>query len=200
MQRSEIITKVAEVESFLSAKGKAIFINNTLTSTDCHLEGTFKLLHHPILPAKVLEDFNLLLHPENEKQHLSAYQKEFEGYSVLIIDDSLLNLKVMAEIFKKFKFEVNTSINPKEALKTIQEKHFDVIFIDQNMPIMNGDEAIERIRHYEKEHKQKPAIIYGLTGDTNDEIKEHILKVGANNVFTKPVHIKELYEAVSLLK
>ncbi|MFK5975275.1 MAG: ATP-binding protein [Sulfurovum sp.] len=192
-----------EIQSILDSGHLVLLIEETLDMGDCLFNGNFQSIYAPVLPNILFDKLNILLHPElkrNSKDNELINDKSFEEFTALVIDDSRTNLKLMLEILKKFNLTIKTVINPKDALEILEETHFDVIFIDQNMPIMQGDEAIKIIRQKEIDKGQKPALIYGLTGDINEEIIDKIIKSGANRVFSKPIHIVEIYEAISVLK
>ena len=192
-----------KIQSFLDEGGLIIFLGNNFETEDYNFKGNFKILHNPILPNILFDKINQLINPEalgKTQDNKLLNNKSLKGLNALVIDDSRINLKLMSEILKKFELTVKTALNPKEGLATLEEEVFDVIFIDQNMPILNGDEAITIIRENEKKNGTKPALIYGLTGETNDEITDKLLNAGADAIFTKPVHIAEIYEAIAIIK
>ncbi len=192
-----------KIQSILDSGHLVLLIEEALDMGDCHFNGNFQSIYAPVLPNILFDKIDILLHPELDKKgkyNELVKNKSLKGFSALVIDDSRANLKLMLEILKKFDLETKTVINPKDALKMIEETHFDVIFIDQNMPIMQGDVAIKIIRQKEIDKGQKPALIYGLTGDSKEDVIESIIQAGANKVFTKPIHIAEVYKAISVLK
>ncbi len=198
INRKDALIYVDSIQHFLDNNGRVLFIENDLGSGQCRFEGNYKLLHNPILPGILMDSLNILVNP-NQKDNFEETQinkEELKGMSVLVVDDNMINLKLMAEILKRYQLDITTTLNASEAIMALENKIFDVIFIDQNMPIMTGDEAIAEIRAMEKINGQKPATIYGLTGDTHEEIREKIIKSGADSVYTKPIHVDEVYEAL----
>lgn len=197
--RNDTIGEIDEIQEFLEQGKSVLFIENNFDSNHCRLEGNLKILPKPILPNILFDSLNRLIDPSMKdisEENIFDNTEKFKGYSVLVVDDSMINLKLMTEVLKRFNLDVASSINPKEALQMLESRTFDVIFIDQNMPMMNGDEVIKKIRSDEKLKNLKPATIYALTGTTDEKVREHMLEAGANAVYAKPIHIMDVYKAI----
>jgi len=199
LEREEAIVAQEVIETFLNNNGHVIIVENSFALDDCYFEGSFKLLHNPILPHTLFNAINTLLHPDIQENSVDNSSIDYEyltGHTVLIVDDSIINLKLMGEILKRLNLNITTAVNAKDGLELFKTKVFDIVFIDQNMPMMNGDEAIVKMREIEKNKNSKPSIIYGLTGDAHSDIEEKIMGAGANDIFTKPIHLDEVYQAI----
>ena len=202
--KKEFAIKEAQLMQEILDSGIFVFlIEESLDMGECPIKGDFETIYAPVLPNILFDKINLLIDPNERKRRKESQgieNKSLKGLSVLVIDDSRINLKLMVEILKRFDLTIKTAINPKDALEILEDESFDVIFIDQNMPIMQGDEAIAIMRQNEKKSGKKPALIYGVTGDGDEDVIDNIIKAGANKVFTKPIRIAEVYEAISVLK
>ena len=86
-----------------------------------------------------------------------------------------------------------------EAVELFKEYEPDIIFIDKQMPKMNGIEAIKEIKKLEKNISKKPKI-FGLTGSSDKESREEFLNAGAQDVLIKPVQIKKLISIFNRLQ
>jgi signal transduction histidine kinase/CheY-like chemotaxis protein len=113
-------------------------------------------------------------------------------YEVLVVDDSIVNQKVMVNILKKLGISehgISVAGNGAIACNMIDEKIartkkcYDVIFMDLNMPVMNGHAAIKRIRQTSSCER---VPIIALTADTTDSAKQSCLRAGADTFCTKP--------------
>lgn len=115
---------------------------------------------------------------------------------VLVVDDDEYNLLVMRRYLPSPPFIVETAINGHDALEVAARNLPDVIFMDLEMPIMNGLEATARLRDREKLARQRRCVIIGLSSHDDDEARRHSLEVGCDLYLTKPVTREELQRAL----
>ena len=199
IDREDSSAYIDEIQNYLDNGGKLLLAEEKFDSKDCHFKGSVKLIYSPVLPDMLFGTLQALIAPNDSDilHNQDIYTDNIlKDHRVLVVDDSMINLKLMSEILKKFQLEVVSSYNPKKALSIFENERFDIVFIDQNMPIMNGDEAIIKMRKIEKEKGLKRSTIYALTGDANIDINDTMIKSGADDIFIKPLHVKEIYEAV----
>lgn len=105
--------------------------------------------------------------------------------TVLVVDDSSSLLLAHCSMLEKLCYHVHTAKDGKEALKLAQDNHYVAIFMDLDMPIMNGIETAKEIRIREKDSNLVPIII--ITSDVSPLIKDNCLAAGINVVIKKPV-------------
>lgn len=199
MDKKETSNYEKYIKDLLKNSARIIVINSDINITQCTLKGNLEILQTPILPNILIDKISKLINPNIEyklQSNIEENRDKLKNHNVLVIDDSTINLKLMVEILKHFQAKIQTAINPKEAFTLMEKTNFDIIFIDQNMPIMNGDKATIIIREMEKKKNIKPSIIYGLTGDSNDETITNFKNAGANDIFIKPIHIEEIYNSI----
>lgn len=199
IERDDAVKHLDSIQKFMNEEGKVLFIQNNFGSEKCFFAGQYKVLHRPLLPKHFFDAVHKLLYPhkhQNFTGDIHPNSMRFKGHSILVVDDSRINLKLLTEILKNFYITVSTALNGKEAVEIFKNKRFSVIFIDQNMPMMNGDEAIIKMREIEKEKHYTASVIYALTGDEDSHIKTKIMDSGADGILSKPIHIKEIYNAI----
>jgi CheY-like chemotaxis protein len=109
---------------------------------------------------------------------------------VLLVDDNEMNQEVGKAILLGFGLEVTIATNGVMAVDLCRDRkrHFDVIIMDIQMPLMNGYEATERIRQF---NKKTPII--ALTAAVLIEDRDKALSVGMNAHLSKPINKKALY-------
>ncbi|WP_462156613.1 response regulator [Pseudoalteromonas sp. GB56] len=116
----------------------------------------------------------------------------------LIVDDNDINQMVLRNIIEMFDFSVDSARDGQEALNLVRQQHYDCIFMDINMPNMDGIEATKRIR---SQLKCDTPIL--LVTASQDELRiKQGLRAGANIAIHKPIeidHIKAALEEVQLL-
>jgi|GEM_PF-5289941 len=104
--------------------------------------------------------------------------------SILVAEDNLTNQKLSKSFFKKLGFEIDIAENGKEALEMVGEKHFDVIFMDLQMPIMDGLTATEKII---KKFKEAAPLIIAMTANVFQEDQKRCFEAGMKDFIPKPI-------------
>lgn len=115
--------------------------------------------------------------------------------SILIAEDQIINQKIMVQLLKKKGYNVSTAENGKEAFEMAKEKQYDLIFMDVQMPEMDGLDATRLIRKFEKKKKNHTPIV-AMTALAMKGDKERCLDSGMDYYITKPVNPTELYETI----
>lgn len=119
---------------------------------------------------------------ENTEEEEITY-KDYSDKKILIVDDSKINLKVAETLMKPYNFEMDTAISGYEAIEKVNNKHYDLIFMDIMMPKLNGVETLDKLR--EKEDFTTPVV--ALTADAIEGTDEKYLSVGFNSYLSKPI-------------
>ncbi|MBQ4493624.1 MAG: response regulator [Elusimicrobiaceae bacterium] len=117
-------------------------------------------------------------------------------FKILIAEDNQIIRDNIAEAFLKRGFEVLTSPNGKMAVHTALNYHPDIIIMDYHMPILNGFEAVAKIRQYPS-CTNIPIII--LTSDEEKDTKMEGLSLDIDEFLTKPTDEEEIVARVQLL-
>ncbi|NRA68230.1 MAG: response regulator [Pseudobacteriovorax sp.] len=112
--------------------------------------------------------------------------------SILVVEDNQLNRDVMAMILKDLGHEVSFAVNGEEGFHSAQNQSYDLIFMDCQMPVMDGFEATERIRAWEVQNNKVQSPILAMTANAMASDKERCLSIGMNDYFTKPVTLEKI--------
>jgi len=116
-----------------------------------------------------------------------------ERLKILLVEDNLLNQRVVTFSLKKYDHEVTIANNGLEAVEKFGENKFDVILMDIMMPVMDGLEATVKIREAEKKYGiEKRTPIIALTANTMDNDKEKCMSYGMDEFLAKPFDIEKL--------
>ena len=107
---------------------------------------------------------------------------------VLMVEDNLLNQKLGRYLVEGMGYELEISNNGKEAIKLLEEKSFDLILMDLQMPVMDGYRATEIIR----EELKIDTPIIAMTAHSIGSERDKCLAAGMNDFITKPFKIEEL--------
>ena len=118
---------------------------------------------------------------------------------VLIAEDNEINAKLARAILEKAGHSVARAENGAEAVSLWQEHKgedaFDLIFMDLQMPVKDGLDALQEIRKCEQENKYPQLPIFILTADEKEDTRDKALKLGATGFLTKPLEPKKLLTA-----
>ena len=110
---------------------------------------------------------------------------------LLIVDDTKMNLTVTAGLLKNTGVQIDTASGGAEAVAMAAKKAYDVIFMDQRMPEVDGTEALRRIRQFDPSPNRTTPVIC-LTADAISGAKEHYLAEGFSDYLAKPVNSRKL--------
>ncbi|HRI55101.1 MAG TPA: response regulator, partial [Pseudomonadota bacterium] len=112
---------------------------------------------------------------------------------ILVAEDNPINQKVILLLLERLGYRPDIVNNGAEALTAIAGKHYDLVFMDVQMPEMDGLEASRRIR---QQHQQRAPRIIGLTATALPEDLEQCLAAGMDEVITKPFQLREVLARV----
>ncbi|MFV8373942.1 response regulator [Flavobacterium sp. LB1P62] len=114
----------------------------------------------------------------------------------LIVEDNLINQKVLQKLLNKLNIPSDIAINGKEAVSLYNENDYDIIFMDLHMPEMDGFEATEKI-HSSAKYQINAIPIIAVTASAFDEDKVKAISNGMDDFITKPVVLKNLEEIIA---
>jgi CheY-like chemotaxis protein len=125
-----------------------------------------------------------------------------DRYRILVVDDNLVNQKLMVRILNQLKISCDVAENGELSVEAFKNKHYDMVFMDCQMPVMNGYDATLIIRNLEKkrESKTKQLVrtpILALTADAFSENKKKCLDAGMDGFITKPYNVKKIKSTIT---
>ena len=129
-------------------------------------------------------------HSLNEFKKLSA--------RILIAEDNLFNQKVALKLINKFGYNAKAVINGKEAVKELEKVNYDLVFMDLQMPEMDGLEATRVIRDERSKVLNHSVPIIALTANAMAKDKNICIEAGMDNYISKPVKPKILQDILKL--
>ncbi len=140
--------------------------------------------------------------PEKEKkavhpvvtQH-TITERKFENIRILLAEDNPVNQKLAASMLKKAGYKkVDIAENGQLAVKAVGQKNYDIIFMDIQMPVMDGFEATRLIR--EKEKDRRHSIIVAMTAHALKGDRERCIVAGMDDYISKPINPQEMFSVI----
>lgn len=134
----------------------------------------------------------------NESNKISASSKVRRTLTttnrILLVEDNPTNILVATKMLKKAKQTVETATNGKEAVQLLDNRQFDLVLMDIQMPIMDGFEATQQIRKSGTAYADIPIV--ALSAGVMKEDIQRCYDIGMNDFLSKPVNYRELEEVL----
>lgn len=145
--------------------------------------------------------FTIVLQTSTEP-HPIEYEKVKKGKElpidtskkILLVEDNMTNRLVASTVFELFGLSSVEAHDGKEAIEMLSENDFDIVFMDMQMPIMDGVEATKFIRDHSSSVRQHDITIIAMTANAMEGDRERCLDAGMNDYISKPIQPNEVEE------
>lgn len=176
--------------------------NDIRVEKECKAERVSDYIEKPVdsfvLSKKLIKLLNMSQtaqqvphHPLHKDQAL----KQLQG-RVLLVEDTLINQAVAAELLKAHGVNVDIANNGEEAVSMEQSQQYDLILMDCLMPVMDGYQATKEIRQHESNSNRRVPIC-ALTANTVANAKQQCLEAGMDDFISKPFKDHELVKVLN---
>ena len=163
----------------------------------------FKTLYEPLNNSKVKqvlenyhnENFNAQKAKKLNRKKFKSSATKFNA-NVLVAEDNIINQKLIKRTLEDLELTVDVASNGLEAFQKRKDGNFDLIFMDIQMPFIDGVEATKEILQYEEDYNQPHVPVVALTANALKGDRERFLRAGLDEYTTKPLVRAEI---VSLL-
>lgn len=176
-------------------KNTVNLMNGTIDLKSRPGEGSEFTIILPMKPAKDTEGVQSV-----EDKVSEAMNRDYSGVKVLIVDDTLTNLRLCEKVLEKFGFEVMTTDNGIGAVEIVRNSkpgEINMILMDVLMPVMDGLEATRRIRALDDPVISRIPII-AMTANAFASDVQEALNAGMNAHIPKPFRKEELITKISI--
>jgi signal transduction histidine kinase/response regulator RpfG family c-di-GMP phosphodiesterase len=171
-----------------------------LFHNECELMGIKYLIEKPLRYDEV---FKYLSAINVEKPQIEIAEKTKQQtimdrkVNILIADDDMFNMMLAKAMVSNIvsNVEISEAVNGKIAMEKAIAHNFDIVFMDVQMPEMDGNEATKAIRRHEK-NTGKHTVIVGLTAGSLQEERDKCLDSGMDEFLTKPIDTAKLKETI----
>jgi len=184
-------------------------VKDTIISAECeeytyiltdnqHVYGAFgkcPILRRPITCLNFAEVLNNKWDKRNYVNQMEHNKIVYPQAKVLVIDDSLVNIKVMLSLLEKYQIKADMATSGNGGLNCLEKAEYDLLLLDQRMPEMDGIETLHKVRQLANNNKNIPAIC--ITADFGAEVRERLIAEGFQDYIAKPVKIFYLERMLS---
>ncbi|MBN2768541.1 MAG: response regulator [Campylobacterales bacterium] len=154
---------------------------------------TKNVLFKPITFTKTQEALERSLTNVSTKSPIKKQmQKSKFKAKALIAEDNAINQKLITKVLNEFGLEAEVANNGLEAFEKRRNKEYDIIFMDIQMPVMDGVEATHEILDFEEDDAMPHIPIVALTANALKGDRERFLSEGMDEYITKPIETTEL--------
>ncbi|HKI69179.1 MAG TPA: response regulator, partial [Verrucomicrobiae bacterium] len=163
--------------------------------------GVSVFLHKPIHPEQLLDALCRALGVQVQQEKKSPVAPALDStlaqrlpLRILMADDNPINQKVGLSVLQKLGYRADVASNGTEVLKALEQTAYDILFLDVQMPEIDGLEAARQIcRRWPED--QRPRMI-AMTGNALLGDREKCLEAGMDDYISKPIRVVEMQEAV----
>lgn len=145
-----------------------------------------------ILPQKMIGERKL--GAERKEKLLEMEEKNQQDFiadaTILVVDDNDMNLKIVADILKRYAISTDLASNGVDAIDMVKKKNYDMVLMDHMMPGMDGVEAMHHIRKLGGAYRKLPVI--ALTANAILGVREEMIQEGFHDYLSKPLDILAL--------
>jgi signal transduction histidine kinase/CheY-like chemotaxis protein len=171
-----------------------------------------QVLYEPITFSKVEKSFNYLVKDKenkkiiHNKKRVSSTSNEkksiklFSNIHTLVVEDNPINQKMIQHTLKNIGITTECADNGKIGLEMFMKNHknYDMIFMDIQMPVMNGIEATKAILSYEEANDLNHTPIIAVTANALKGDREHFMEEGMDEYISKPINLKGFIQVLKM--
>jgi CheY-like chemotaxis protein len=190
---------VSDMRKICSGKKVPILTLSTRTRDDRIIQnelGAVASLSKPVQPSLLLEALRSVLVPlmtaedgDEVEPRPVKQQRPVQSLRILLVEDNLINRMVAVALLTQIGYDVHVAENGLEALEALRAATYDVVFMDVQMPVMDGFEASRAI--WQEFDGNRPYII-AMTAQAMRGDRERCLAAGMDAYISKPVDIGEI--------
>ena len=188
---------VEEVKGLLEKGYQTIMIKASLSENYSNVfSKNIIVVDPPFTPSKVY-DALVCLYVDQAKEKVTYSDRSIplDGH-VLVAEDQEANQYLMSVILKRLNLEYSFADDGVEAVRMFENGKYDLIFMDENMPNMNGTEATSKIVEIEEEKGLVHTPIVALTANALKGDRERFLEAGMDDYLTKPIDKVKMLEVL----
>ncbi len=157
----------------------------------------------PIKPASLFEAITIAMTsrppPVSMEHAIAPAASRHDSVRILVVDDNAINQSVTGHQLQRLGYHCDIANNGQEAVDAVRRQPYDIVFMDEQMPVLDGIEATRQIR--QAQANGDPAVprhlrIVALTANAMPSERERLLRSGMDDYLSKPVTIAAIREVL----
>jgi PAS domain S-box-containing protein len=144
----------------------------------------------PVAEHILINTLLVVLHKDSSNivtKHSIAERTVSTQLPILLVEDNIINQQLASEIIQLFGFSVDVANNGEQALECMRQKEYCMIFMDCQMPVLDGYSTTKKIRSGTSGSNSSAIPIIAMTANALASEKEKCLQIGMNDYLSKPV-------------
>lgn len=167
--------------------GLAVYLTKPIRERQLH-DCLVAVLQRPVaLPLPATSESLPLI-----TRHIPAKTKAKGDLRILLAEDNVINQKVAVRLFQRLCYRIDVVANGREVIEAVSRVSYDVVFMDCQMPDMDGYEATSLIREHEASGGSPRLLIIAMTANAMQGDRERCLAAGMDDYLSKPISVDAL--------
>ena len=194
------ITLAREVRKFRTEKELPfVMLSSVADNIEDHEKKIFNTyLTKPVRPHRLGQTIRLVINSQSNSENIVSFppKKKADPYEnhnrnlrILVVEDNMVNQKVAGKILNKIGYKADFANNGLEGVKAISMIRYDLVFMDVQMPEMDGLTATREVIKLYPDRKDRPVII-AMTANVLKEDRERCVDAGMDDFISKPVKVE----------
>lgn len=198
MPEMDGITLAKEIKKLFHENAEPVIlmlssIGRDMVQKEAESIGIHKFLTKPVKLQELHKVLSLLFENKSVQKSIPCVpiiEKFGEKYTAMVVEDQQINMILITEVLRKMNVNVIKAFNGKQALESLKTHHPNIIFMDINMPEMDGYTATKFIRNLPCNKKNLPIV--ALTADAMKEDRERCISAGMSDFVSKPFRLEQI--------
>ena len=195
------VRRARELDMFLDLNVPVVLLTTgeMKKSAEAVTDQVSKIIYKPVNFTKTVKALESVKEGALIKKKVPEEEKEtFKNLRILVAEDNPINQKLIRTTLEQFGADVTMASNGKEAFELRKQNDYELIFMDIQMPVMNGMEATKEILHYEQVNHLGHIPIVALTANALAGDREKYIEAGMDNYLPKPINLSDLKALIEL--
>ena len=153
------------------------------------------------VPQRIIDETPCRYDPNKGRTLKKTFVNSFFApeAKILVVDDNQTNLKIASGFLKTYKISPDTALSGKECLEMVDKTHYDIIFLDYMMPVLDGIDTLQLIRSKKTDDDYYGEVpIIALTADSVNGAEKKFMAVGFQGYISKPIDAEKLEDTLAI--